>query len=82
MTGTLSPDATGEYEYDGMYAGEGSYKLTTGNRWLWWDAGITDWVNTDEVGNKDRPFWARDATIVGDYDPFGGATGVATVARI
>jgi len=78
VSGSLSPDATGVYEEDGVYGGKMSY-ARAGEYYIWWGGSM--WVISQSKGLSLSPSWSRfSADIVGSYDPtIPGTTGVATV---
>jgi len=79
VTGTLTPDATGDFTYDGEHNDENSY--VNGVYYLWWDD-ATKWYITTAKGTLGTRYWSRtDTDIEGDYANGGTATGTATVAR-
>ncbi len=82
MTGEVTPDITGPYEYDGDYYERPSYRLV-GNGWfIWWD-GVQTWNITDVKGVPYGYFWYRiDENIEGTYEPGGDAIGIPTVTEI
>ncbi len=82
VTGTLSPDVTGDYLPDGIYNGKMSYSHAVGVFFIWWN-GIATWYISGIKGGMPGPHWCRTApTIEGQYGPLGGATGIATVTEI
>jgi len=79
VSGTLNPDVTGMYDYDGQFGGKDSFRRPDGAWFIWWHP-FANWVisvaKDDLVGMK----WERHfPNIDGEYEPFGGATGTATV---
>lgn len=82
MTGELTPDSTGTYNLFGRYEGKQTFKLTTGDWYIWWD-GTDTWNISTVIGTQGADFWTRtDPAIEGVYDPGGTAVGDATVAEI
>jgi len=79
VTGTLTPDVTGDWTYDSEYNGENSYVKST--YYLWWD-NSTKWYISTAKGTAGTAYWSRTSTnIEGTYTNGGTATGTATVAR-
>jgi hypothetical protein len=79
VTGTLSPDAAGNYMAESGYKEKFTYVSPERAFFLWWD-GIDSWIISDSIGWKEGPYWLRtDPAIIGVYAPQGGATGIATV---
>lgn len=82
VTGTLTPDVTGYYFEHIMHNGKRSYRRTDGLYFLWWD-GATRWVINTGLDIMFPPAWLRvDPNPIGDYQPIGPWTGVATFAEI
>lgn len=81
VTGSIAPDATGNYDYDGEYDGFESYRRPDG-LWFIWHHPFAQWVISDAKGNLVGAKWERHfPEIDGDYQPF-GSTGIATVSEI
>lgn len=79
VTGTLNPDAAGNYACESGYEDEFTYVNPEREFFLWWD-GIDSWIISNSVGWKEGPYWSRtDPAIAGDYAPYAGAVGTATV---
>jgi len=79
VTGALTPDAADNYTEDGETNEEPAYSNTLREFVIWWD-GIDSWIINEQWAGPDNPYWKRtDPTITGDYDPFAGAAGIATV---
>ena len=82
VTGTLTPDATGDYSPHKIHNGKISYRRTDGLYFLWWD-GATTWVINTGLDILYPPAWLRvDPDPVGDYQPIDPWTGITTVAVI
>lgn len=81
MSGGLNPDITGTYDRFGNFAGAPLYKKTDEEWYIWSLPDEADCYIVNEPGhvNKD-PHWWKEYGINGDYAPFSGAVGVATVA--
>ena len=81
VTGTLSPDATCNYETAGWYNGKGYARRIDGAYFIWWD-GTDTWTISAVLGTQGTEYWTRvDPNIVGVYALGGTATGEATVAE-
>jgi len=82
VTGTLDPDATGNYVDAGEFNGKRSYELTPDGWFIWWDTEGW-WTISVTRGLVGFSFWTReDPEIQGLYSPGGTATGDATVTEI
>lgn len=82
VTGTLDPDATGDYNYLQQYNGRYAYKLQGNGFDIWWSTPPDEWHISAVLGDIGSASWSRqDPQIEGVYDPMGTATGHATVAR-
>jgi len=82
VTGTLSPDVTGQYDPVGPYNDKPSYEIVATGWFIWWD-GINSWKISTVRGTEGANFWTRaNPAIEGVYTPGGTATGDATVAEI
>jgi hypothetical protein len=80
VTGTLSPDATGDYFYGGMYGGLPYYKNKTKNFWIYSDAFYPDYWMSNALGYTGGGAWHKmDAIVTGLYEPLDPNTGEATV---
>ena len=85
VTGTLSPDATGLYDYCQEYNGRPAWKLRTGNYWIWWNTATADWRITSDLGTATTTNrWICQGTValLSTYGPYGSATGTATVSAV
>lgn len=73
VTGTLSPDVTGEYLYDSEHNSEPVYTLNKlGVDWyVWYDTGSTRWYLTTEIGTISGFRWYC-ATLAGSWTAEGG----------
>lgn len=80
VTGDLTPDAKCNYDEAGVYDEHKFYARKDGAWFIWWDG--MWWTITNEVGVSGGIEWrgVPFGDIVGDYEPLGGASGVATVA--
>ena len=79
VTGTLNPDATGNYFEDGTHDGKPTYRRTDSAFWIWYHQPAVSWIITTTVGPVDPDGWFHNISIEGTYTPFGAATGIATV---
>ena len=80
VTGTLSPDVTGNYLEDGTCAGKPQYRREDSQCWIWWYATYSRWILSRAPGYL-GPHWYKSADpVTGTYTPFYGATGTATVS--
>jgi len=80
VSGTISPDSTGDYDTLGWSNGKGYCRHLTESFYLWWD-GIDSWVISAALGETGANYHKRtDPSIIGVYGPVGEATGDATVA--
>lgn len=81
VTGSLTPDATGNYFVAGTYNLKKYYRRADGAYYIWWYAGPlgAQWVISNELGVVG---WLRGSMdIEGPYIPYGGGTsGTATVS--
>lgn len=80
VTGTLVPDATGDYYLGGVLNGKNYYRRLDNAWFIWWD-GLNTWAITKVLGATPLDYWTRtDPLIVGAYTNNPEATGTATVA--
>lgn len=80
VTGTLTPDATCNSIGESEWKDKAYYARTDRLFFIWWD-GIDSWIISYCVGWTDKEYWKRtDPNIVGEYAPFNGAIGTATVS--
>lgn len=80
VTGTLSPDATGEYVFYGQYGGKDYYRRPDGAYFVFWDA--DGWVISELLGFSTSNYWLRMGTsLFGTYDAQGDYEGTATVSN-
>lgn len=80
VTGELVPDSTSTYELAGTYNGKDYYRRKDGMWYIWWVIAYLDWIISHQPGSADF-YWIRDfPDIVGDYQPTGLSSGIATVA--
>lgn len=78
----MTPDVTGDYLPHIIEGGKMSYRRADGAWFIWWNPfGI--WFISDALGVEVGPRWRRlDPNIEGEYLPFNGAVGDATVTEI
>lgn len=80
VTGTLTPDATCNYEYFGEYEGKQYFRREDGNYFLWWKPLDSSWNISELLGDEGVESWKLiDPCPAGVYTPQGTATGDATV---
>ena len=79
-TGTLVPNVTGTYKPFGYHNGVPSFKLDA-QEWYLWRGDIGRWHISSIVGTPGGAYWRLImGGPAGPYDPFGTATGIATMA--
>lgn len=80
VTGTLTPDATGQYYKSGTYEDVATYTHVNGLYHIWLTDGVF-WTINSEIGNAATAFrWHTEYDQFGLAYPYGTATGTATVA--
>jgi hypothetical protein len=80
VTGTLSPDATGDYTLAGIYNSKPYWKRTTAYH-IWWDDPNGCWVISVLLGTPGSAYWNNDTgNVIATYDPVDAATGQASTA--
>jgi len=77
VSGTLSPDAAGDYVRDDFYNGRRSWTLE-GNWHIWYDAGDEFYYLSSQRGEKTTAW--RSESLLGEYTPYAGVTGTPLVA--
>jgi len=83
VTGTITPDATGDYFVDGVYNGFPCYRNATSTFWIWYLPGTPAWVICAIKGNIFIPGWVgAEDQIETSYEPGNGAIGIATVSAV
>jgi len=82
VTGTLSPDAAGDYSTRAIYGSKAySQRKADDSYSIWWD-GIDSWIISAVLGTEGADYWTRtDPNIIGVYTAGGTATREATVAK-
>lgn len=79
VSGTLIPDATGMFDYDGELNGKASFRRPDGLWFLWWHP-IGMWLINAIKGVIGGLKWEHAfPDIKGEYLPNVGAAGIATV---
>lgn len=79
VSGTLNPDATGEYSDAGIHNGQPYYARDPNTYFLWWWPADSWWVISTALDNVGRPGCWHSAAILGIYTPAWSYTGDATV---
>lgn len=80
VTGTLVPDATAFYFIDGETNSKPAYSSPLRAFRIQWD-GIDSWILAEQWAGPENPHWKlTNASVVGNYDPQCGATGIAAVS--
>jgi len=81
VSGTISPDSTGDFFTLGWHNGKGYCKHLTESFYIWWD-GIDSWIISSAVGVTGTDYHKRtNPSIIGIYAIEGSATGEATVSQ-
>lgn len=79
VTGTLSPNATGDYLYTAINDSKPYYRLSS-SYVLWWGSSDSYWFISTVLGTPGAAYWYRDnASPIGTFTPQGTATGTATI---
>ena len=82
VTGTLTPDATGQYYNSGTYEDMPAYTHINGIYHIWLADGLL-WTINSEIGNAETAFlWQTEDDQFGLAAPYGTATGTATISLI
>ena len=80
VSGTLLPDATGDYPDFGFFGGKRAYQIAGGAYTLWFDTSIGAYTLSEVIGVIGSLGWVADQVPVeGTYTFYGTATGIATV---
>jgi len=80
VSGTISPDSTGNFDTLGFYNSKDYAKHTVSSFYIWWD-GVDSWIISAALGVTGADYHKRtDPSVIGVYSPVGAATGDATVA--
>jgi len=80
VTGTLDPDATGNYLYTGTYKGKPYYRREDGAYFIWWYSTSSYWIISAAVGVLGTAYWYKTLSEAGEYTAAGTATGTPTAA--
>jgi hypothetical protein len=86
VTGTINPNATGNFHLEGTYNGKPYYARLDHAYFLAWGEynNRATWVISDALPLTAHPLWFRTSTAATPptttYNPAQGATGTATVA--
>lgn len=81
VSGTITPDSTGDFDTLGVYNGKDYCKHKTESFYIWWDD-TDSWIISAVLGTTGADYHKRtDPSIIGVYGPQGSATGDATVAE-
>lgn len=89
VSGTLTPDSTGDYFEAGTHNGKPYYKRDDDAWFIWWRPwGLplrSVWLISIGLDDTTGPFWGNTVDPPdppsGNYDPYNGAVGTATVAE-
>lgn len=72
---------TCNYLHAGTFNNRPYYRRADGVYYLWWDGGLS-WIISAFLGPLGPPCFRRyDISIIGEYEPFYGASGIATVSE-
>jgi hypothetical protein len=81
VSGSITPDATGEYHEIDYFGGKPRYRLGITSYILYWDVVVSCWFLTDHPGEEELGAWFKtDPEITGDYEPADPYEGTATVS--
>lgn len=79
VTGDPAPDCRGNYFEAGIFWVK-PYYTREDNEWaIWFHEWWPGWIISVAQGTITLDYWVGDLTLEGDYDPWGEATGIATV---
>jgi hypothetical protein len=79
--GTLTPNAAGNYNAESGYNDELTWSNDLRTFFLWWDD-VDSWIISYAYDGLDKEYWKKSTPgILGDYEPYGGASGVATILQ-
>ena len=82
VTGTITPDATGQYYESGTYEDVATYTHINGLYYIWFADGLL-WTLNGEIGNTGTSFlWQTEHDEFGLAYPYEAASGVATISLI
>jgi hypothetical protein len=81
VTGAVSPAINGNYNPIANFGGKAAYKNTVVNYYIAWSVGAAGWVLSSLEGIPTSSYWIRfNATALGTYTGYGGASGTVTVS--
>lgn len=80
VTGPITPDATCNYSYAGMYNNKPYYRRLDGLFFLWWYAPGLYWMISPGLGDLSFYWSKRNDPMTGEYEPHEIAEGTATVS--
>jgi hypothetical protein len=79
ITGTITPDVTGDYYLNGLHLGSPCYRKLDNSAFVFsFDLGFS-WVIADSMTDMTFSWQRVDSNVAGDYDPLAGASGIANV---
>lgn len=79
VTGTLTPDSTGDYYEDGTHNEQPKYKREDGAYFIWYESAMPSWLISDTPGDSTVSWLRIDPAILGEYGFNLGTEGTATV---
>lgn len=83
VTGTLSPDVTGIYLYDGLYLANQSWKHQTLASYIWKPTMGSDWFISGAKGDQATNAWESVATPPPSWFlPVSPSTGIAKILTV
>jgi len=85
VSGTLTPDATGTYTYDGLHNGKPYYRRGSDAYFIWYYGDDTNgWMISSALGSVAVPRWKNSRASIAEasYAPYSTTTGTATVANV
>lgn len=83
ISGTLTPEVTGRWYYNGIYNTKECYKDVTGAYYLYWNsAPFGAWVVSNSLGGLGSVYWVGGATMAGAYNAYVNCTGTLTVTAV
>ena len=82
VSGVLVPDAVAWYFPDGETNGKPAYSGPLRAFRIQWD-GVDSWILAEQWAGPDNPRWKRtNPSVIGDYTPQSGASGIATASTV
>jgi hypothetical protein len=80
VTGSVTPDITGDYYENGTQNGYPAYERNDGAYWIWFETGVNLWIISATKGSHPAAFfYSVNINIVNTYTGVSGAFGTATV---